>query len=194
MNSLCIKTNNEELLSYLQNEFKNFNMLNVFYSCNEFKHYKNIIIHYKGIDTELFYTKLATIFSYLVIEHFENLQEVLEKVSSIVKKGGVFCFSTPNYRGISGRKSSETFFKNSPSDHFTVWNKRAAKIILEKYGFKPVRFRFTGIHPERFPGKGYLRPGGKDLRGLKRFEYSTLFSLMKLLRLGDTFEVYGVKK
>ena len=72
MNSLCIKTNNEELLSYLQNEFKNFNMLNVFYSCNEFKQYKNIIMHYKGIDTELFYTKLATIFSYLVIEHFEN--------------------------------------------------------------------------------------------------------------------------
>lgn len=72
MSSLCIKTNNEELLDYLQNEFKNFNMLNVFYSCNEFKHYKNIIIHYKGIDTELFYTKLATIFSYLVIDYFEN--------------------------------------------------------------------------------------------------------------------------
>ena len=72
MSSLCIKTNNEELLNYLQNEFKNFNMLNVFYSCNEFKHYKNIIIHYKGIDTELFYTKLATIFSYLVIDYFEN--------------------------------------------------------------------------------------------------------------------------
>lgn len=72
MSSLCIKTNNEELLNYLQNEFKNFNMLNVFYSCNEFKHYKNIIIHYKGIDNELFYTKLATIFSYLVIDFFEN--------------------------------------------------------------------------------------------------------------------------
>lgn len=138
--------------------------------------------------------KFDVVSMWYVIEHFENLQEVLEKVSSIVKKGGVFCFSTPNYRGISGIKSSETFFKNSPSDHFTVWNKRAAKIILEKYGFKPVRFRFTGIHPERFPGKGYLKAGGKDLRGLKRFEYSTLFSLMKLLRLGDTFEVYGVKK
>lgn len=72
MSSLCIKTNNDEILKYLQNEFKDFNMLNVFYSCNEFKHYKNIIIHYKGIDTELFYTKLATIFSYLVIDYFEN--------------------------------------------------------------------------------------------------------------------------
>ena len=72
MSSLCIKTNNEDILKYLQNEFSDFNMLNVFYSCNEFKLYKNIIIHYKGIDTELFYNKLATIFSYMVIDYFES--------------------------------------------------------------------------------------------------------------------------
>lgn len=71
MSSLCIKTNNENLLDYLQEEFKNFNMLNVSFSCNEFRLYKNIIIHYKGNDRELFYTKLATIFSYLVIDFFE---------------------------------------------------------------------------------------------------------------------------
>ncbi len=71
MSSLCIKTNNEEVLSYLQNEFSSFNMLNTFYSRKEFKHYKNIIIHYTGIDKELFYTKLATILSYLVIDYFE---------------------------------------------------------------------------------------------------------------------------
>ena len=71
MSSLCIKTNNEKTLKYLQNEFSDFNMLNVSFSCNEFKLYKNIIIHYTGIDKELFYTKLATIFSYLVIDNFE---------------------------------------------------------------------------------------------------------------------------
>lgn len=71
MNSLCIKTNDDDILEYLQNEFSEFNMLNVFYSCNEFKLYKNIIIHYTGIDKELFYNKLATILSYLVIDNFE---------------------------------------------------------------------------------------------------------------------------
>lgn len=72
MSSLCIKTNNDDILTYLQNEFSEFNMLNVFYSRHEFKSYKNIIIHYTGKDNELFYTKLATILSYLVIDHFEN--------------------------------------------------------------------------------------------------------------------------
>ncbi len=78
MNSLCIKTNNEDILKYLQNEFSSFNMLNTFYSQKEFKHYKNIIIHYTGIDKELFYTKLATILSYLVIDYFEI--NILKKI------------------------------------------------------------------------------------------------------------------
>lgn len=72
MNSLCIKTNNDDILQYLKDEFSNFNMLNVYFSTNEFKSYKNIIIHYTGIDTELFYEKLATILSYLTIDYFEN--------------------------------------------------------------------------------------------------------------------------
>ncbi|MBQ2836131.1 MAG: putative sporulation protein YtxC [Clostridia bacterium] len=72
MSSLCIKTNNDDILTYLQNEFSEFNMLNVYYSRREFKSYKNIIIHYTGIDNELFYTKLATILSYLVIDYFET--------------------------------------------------------------------------------------------------------------------------
>lgn len=72
MSSLCIKTNNEDILKYLQDEFSSFNMLNTFYSKNKFKNYKNIVIHYTGIDKELFYTKLATILSYLVIDFFET--------------------------------------------------------------------------------------------------------------------------
>jgi len=78
MSSLCIKTNNEDILTYLQNEFSEFNMLNVFYSRHEFKSYKNSIIHYTGIDNELFYTKLATILSYIVIDFFE--QSILKTI------------------------------------------------------------------------------------------------------------------
>ena len=78
MSSLCIKTNNEEILTYLQNEFSEFNMLNIFFSKHEFKSYKNIIIHYTGSDNELFYTKLSTILSYLVIDYFEN--DIIKKI------------------------------------------------------------------------------------------------------------------
>lgn len=72
MTSLCVKTNNDKILDYLKNEISEFNMQNVFFSCNEFKLYKNIIVHYTGIDTELFYSKLSTILSYIVIDNFES--------------------------------------------------------------------------------------------------------------------------
>lgn len=81
MSSLCIKTNNEELLSYLENEFSDFNMLNTVFLKKEFRYYKNIIIHYTGIDKELFYTKLATILSYLVIDYFEK--DIIKNILSI---------------------------------------------------------------------------------------------------------------
>lgn len=72
MNSLCVKTNNDDILKYLKDEFTEFNMSDVYFSTNEFKLYKNIIIHYKGNNTEFFYNKLATILSYLVIDYFES--------------------------------------------------------------------------------------------------------------------------
>lgn len=94
MSSLCIKTNNVEVLSYLQNEFSELNMLNVFYSQKEFKLYKNIIIHYTGIDNELFYTKLATILSYLVIDYYEN------ELIKYILYGNYFYFSSPEFNKI----------------------------------------------------------------------------------------------
>ena len=54
MSSLCIKTNNDEILKYLQNEFKDFNMLNVSFSSNEFKNYRNVIIHSKELILNFF--------------------------------------------------------------------------------------------------------------------------------------------
>ena len=72
MRSLCIKTNNSDLLQYLLNELTHLDLDHVCFSCNQFKHYKNIIVHYTGIDNKLFLTKISTILSLLVIDEFEE--------------------------------------------------------------------------------------------------------------------------
>lgn len=46
MKSFCIKTNNEQIINYLINEFSNIQMNNTFISRNSFKIYDNVIIHY----------------------------------------------------------------------------------------------------------------------------------------------------
>ena len=116
-----------------------------------------------------------------VIEHFADLHSVLLKVSELVKKGGVFAFSTPCASGISARFSKKSFFKNSPSDHFTLWRIRNCRSVLKKYGFKVRKIVSTGHHPERFP---YIK-----LKQNNRLASA----LSRLFRLGDTFEVYCTK-
>lgn len=71
MKSLCIKTNNTNTLEYLLNELNSIELNNVCFSKNEFKHYKNIIIHYTGKSTNLFIDKISSILALCVIDELE---------------------------------------------------------------------------------------------------------------------------
>lgn len=73
MKSLCIKTNNSNLLEYLLYELRNLDIDDICFSENEFKNFKNIIVHYTGNDIDLFYTKIASILSFLVIDEMEEI-------------------------------------------------------------------------------------------------------------------------
>jgi spore coat polysaccharide biosynthesis protein SpsF (cytidylyltransferase family)/2-polyprenyl-3-methyl-5-hydroxy-6-metoxy-1,4-benzoquinol methylase len=119
-----------------------------------------------------------------VIEHFQNLHDVLTKVSNLVSRGGIFAFSTPNSKGISGKTNPKQFYRQSPSDHYTIWCPKTAKKLLTMYGFKVKKIVITGHHPERF--KSHPKKG------------SILFKLLEIVsrigKLGDTFEVYCVKE
>ncbi len=81
MKSLCIKTNDSDLLNYLLNELKNTDLKNIYFSENQFKLYKNIIIHYLGNDEPLFLSEISNILSYLVIDEVEEtfLRRILLK-------------------------------------------------------------------------------------------------------------------
>ena len=119
-----------------------------------------------------------------VIEHFQNLGDVLQAVSRLVKKDGIFAFSTPSASGVSGKFNRQTFFEQSPEDHFTLWEPENAAAILARYGFKVEKIVSTGHHPERFPyaKKHTLKPSS--------MQFSLLRLLSKAQNLGDTFEVY----
>ena len=72
MKSICIKTNDSNLLKYLLNELKYIDLNNICFSENEFKLYKNIIIHYSGNNESLFLSKISSMLSFLVIDEFEE--------------------------------------------------------------------------------------------------------------------------
>ncbi len=119
-----------------------------------------------------------------VIEHVRDLDILLRRVNGLLKKNGLFAFSTPSERGVSGLFNTTHFYEQSPRDHYTVWSPKSAPRILKKFGFKTVKIVPTGIHPERIP---FIK-NSKIQKGSLTFRLAAL--LCKWFRLGDTFEVY----
>jgi SAM-dependent methyltransferase len=123
---------------------------------------------------------------WFVLEHFRDAGAALRKISSLLRPGGIFAFSTPSASGISARANPQAFFEKSPADHFTLWEPRRAPAILESFGFEVIDTLSTGHHPERFPGKQGI-PRNSPL-----FKFLGLWSAFR--GLGDTFEMYCRKK
>ncbi|UTC58314.1 methyltransferase domain-containing protein [Treponema sp. OMZ 305] len=123
---------------------------------------------------------------WFVIEHFQDLNSVLQKVSDLLIGGGIFAFSTPALSGVTGRWNRRLFFAQSPTDHYTIWDRRQAKKQLERYGFTVKKIVSIGHHPERFPHAAKIKKGG--------FRWNILMLVSKLFKLGDSMELYAVKQ
>ena len=122
-----------------------------------------------------------------VIEHFKDLGSVLRKVSSLVRKGGIFAFSTPSGEGISAVSNKDHFYEISPTDHYTVWEPSKASAILHQFGFRIERIVSTGHHPERFPA--IQKSGAKQGRA----QWKLIDKVSRIKKLGDTVEIYCKK-
>jgi cytidylyltransferase domain protein len=123
---------------------------------------------------------------WFVIEHFPDLSSVLQKVSELLIGGGIFAFSTPALSGVTGRWNRRLFFAQSPTDHYTIWDRRQAKKQLAQYGFTVKKIVSIGHHPERFPHAAKLKRGG--------IRWNILMLISKLFKLGDSMEIYAVKQ
>ena len=153
-------------------------------------HYPASCSAFPNLDTEKEFgiSKFDSISMWYVIEHFKDLDSVLSKVSQIIKKGGVFGFSTPSGEGISAKSNADHFYTISPTDHYSIWEPHRANKILKKYGFEVVKIVSTGHHPERFPSaqKGDIKRGSIKWKMLEKYS--------RLNDLGDTVEIYCRKR
>ena len=133
-------------------------------------------------------TRFDSISMWYVIEHFKNLDSVLQKVSQILRVGGIFAFSTPSGEGISAKSDPDHFYTISPTDHYSIWEPGRAQKILRRYGFDVIKIVSTGHHPERFPS------AKKDNVEKGSFRWKMLDKYSRLMDLGDTVEIYCRKR
>jgi 2-polyprenyl-3-methyl-5-hydroxy-6-metoxy-1,4-benzoquinol methylase len=119
-----------------------------------------------------------------VIEHFQELDRVLQRIANVVRPGGLFAFSTPNASGVSGRKDFREFCRRSPDDHFSLMTPKTAAALIRPFGFRARAVRVTGHHPERFD---VLSSGAALQR--RGVGYHIVNAWSRVARLGDTFEL-----
>ncbi len=72
LKSFCVKTNNNQIIDYLLNEFENLEFENLYISRLKFKLYNNFIVHYKGKDLDSFYNIFSNIVSSAILEFYEK--------------------------------------------------------------------------------------------------------------------------
>lgn len=129
-------------------------------------------------------TQFDVVALWYVLEHFKDLDAAMKKMNSLLKPGGVLAFSTPLGDGMTGTYAPKKFFKESPADHYSIFTKKNIRKILDRYGFKVVHIQITGVHPER---KNIKLLPGKKMYNFYKWWYKTK-------KMGDTFEVYAIKK
>lgn len=72
MKSLCVKTNNLDIINYLQKSFENINLENTYITIKKFKHFNNIIIHHKGTEYTKFTNYLSNSITKAIIQNLEE--------------------------------------------------------------------------------------------------------------------------
>lgn len=113
MKSLCVKSNNTDIVIYLLDKFNNFNKDSLIVSNRKFKIYENVIVHFKDNNLDFLYDKISSILTDSILLFFEDklLRRILEY--------NYFYFTSPEKRKIL--KIAKNFIENdsiSREDNF----------------------------------------------------------------------------
>ncbi len=123
-----------------------------------------------------------------LIEHVNDPESFLKKVSPLIKKGGVLVIVTPDINSIATRLLGNRWWHYRTA-HINFFNINSITYLLEKFGFvieKKYRFAWNFTF---FYLITRLMPSLKKKRGLQK----TLKRLNLKLQLFDSWEIYARK-
>lgn len=141
--------------------------------------------------------------SFEVLEHIYDLQEHTARIHSLLRKGGLFYFTTPNINALSRRILGGKWTIIEYPEHLSYYTVGTIHRLLSRAGLQRISIRTTGISLQRFSASVNQEAPvtGKDEQARQkieksiflRFIKSTLNALLNLLKLGDTLKGFYVK-
>ncbi len=128
--------------------------------------------------------KFDVVTSWYFIEHNYDTVQTLHKIFSFLENGGIFAITVPSIFGPLYYFNRNEWIKTHPEDHRVDFSPASVKKILKRIGFKKIKIKSAGFHPERvFNSKSFLFPIMKNI----------YIAFSKILNFSDTIEVYAIK-
>lgn len=81
-----------------------------------------------------------------VIEHLSSPRKLVEVVHHILRPGGLFVISTPNFDSFSVAICGSAWQYIGGADHIYLFTPKALTLLLEENGFQVIRLKTKGIH------------------------------------------------
>lgn len=110
---------------------------------------KGIEIH-QGSIQDYNADQFDVITSFEVLEHINDGREHVQKIKSLLRAGGLFYFTTPNFNSFSRKWLGGKWNVIEYPEHLTYYTVRTITKLLTDAGFKKDSIRTTGFSPQRF--------------------------------------------
>lgn len=103
-----------------------------------------------NLPSDFFSNQFDVITSFEVIEHINNPNDQLKLIIKVLRQGGVFYFTTPNFNSLSRYLLKEKWNVISYPEHLSYYTTATIHSLLIKYGFTKKYLITTGISLARF--------------------------------------------
>jgi 2-polyprenyl-3-methyl-5-hydroxy-6-metoxy-1,4-benzoquinol methylase len=111
---------------------------------------KGIIMKEGVLDGKFFpFNDFDIITSFEVIEHINNPKEEVSTIHSLMRKGGLFYCTTPNFNSLMRYYLKTNYNVITYPEHLSYYTKRTLDKLMNEQGFLLKRFLTTGISVSR---------------------------------------------
>ena len=101
--------------------------------------------------------------SFEVLEHINNPQPEMNNIASLLRQGGLFYATTPNYNSLMRYRLGASYNVINYPEHLTYFTKRTLTKLAKDNGLRRVKFLSTGISISRLNNS--KKKGSDKLRG-----------------------------
>jgi len=156
---------------------------------------------------DFYKTSFDIVTSFEVIEHINNPNEDMAIVNKVLRKGGAFYFTTPNFNALSRRLLKEKWNVIDYPEHLSYYTPSTIHYLLKQNGYKKDFLITTGISFTRFSQSVNTQAvsenvpvNDEELRN--KIEHNPILSILKssanfilnLFKIGDSLKGFYVKQ